>query len=163
MNLTDFFEKYGFLKPVDIEVNDYGKKRFVVDAEDVKQLKKEIKKMKLPKPSDAFWYITDNTVNLYKKKVKLKPGTVICKGNTFTTRDGQGVVAYEVEQKGKLVFVSSLSEFTVEGTKVDDSMKLYAVGIDGKRKKVNFKWTEDTTQWKKMQERNSKLKNMYNR
>ena len=163
LNLTDFFEKYGFLKPVDIEVNDYGKKRFVVDAEDVKQLKKEIKKMKLPKPSDAFWYITDNTVNLYKKKVKLKPGTVICKGNTFTTRDGQGVVAYEVEQKGKLVFVSSLSEFTVEGTKVDDSMKLYAVGIDGKRKKVNFKWTEDTTQWKKMQERNSKLKNMYNR
>lgn len=163
MDLTDFFEKYGFLKPLDIEVNDYGKKRFLVDAGDIKKLKRNIKKMNLPEPDDALWYITDNTIDLYKEKVKLELGTAICKGNTFTTKNFNGSVAFEVEQKGKLVFVSPLSEFTVEGVKVDCNTRLYAVGIDGKRKRVDFEFTDDIAQWEKMQKRNSKFKNMYNR
>ena len=77
--------------------------------------------------------------------------------------DWENVVAYEIFQNGKLVFVSPLNRFTVENVTVDAKTKVYAIGANGKRKKVNFQWTEDPEQQKNMKERELKYKNMYNR
>ena len=163
IDLTPFFERYGFLKPLRIEVNDYGKEWFEITEEEVKQLRKEIRDMKLPKLEVPFWYITDETVDLFRTSQPLQAGTAQCKGNTFTMDGWKGAVAYEVFQGKKRIFVSPLSHFTVEGLQVNADMKVYAIGSDGKRKKVDFQWTEDAEQWKKMQARGSKFKNMYNR
>lgn len=163
MDLTPFFEKFGFLKPFKQEVNDYGKKMFEVTAEDIARTRKEIKAKKYPKLQVPFWYITDNTVDLFKNPQPIEVGTAVCKGNTFMMEGWKGVVAYEVFQKGKLVFVAPLQQFTVEEVAVDTKTKLYAIGADGKRKRVDFQWTEDPEQQKKMQERTSKYGNMYNR
>ena len=163
MDLTPFFEKFGFLKPINIEVNDYGKEMFEVTEKDVKQLRKEIKSHKYPKLQMPFWYITDNTVELFKNPQPIKEGAAVCKGNTFTMKDWTNVAAYEVFQDDKLVFVSPLSQFTVEDVVVDAKTKVYAVGADGSREKVDFQWTEDLKQLEQMKKRNSQYKNMYNR
>ena len=163
MDLTPFFEKFGFLKPFRQEVNDYGKRVFEVTAEDIEQTRKEIKAKKYPKLQLPFWYITDNTVDLFKSPQPVKTGTAICKGNTFTMKDWKGVAAYEVFQKGKLVFVAPLQQFTVEGVIVDEKTKVYAIAADGKKTEGDFQWTEDLEQQRKMKERVSKYGNMYNR
>lgn len=163
LDLTPFFEKYGFLKPVKIEVNDYGKKMFEVTAEGVKQTRKEIKALKYPKLQVPFWYITDNTVELFKTPKPLEEGKAVCKGNTFKMENWKYVVAYEVFQKDKLIFVAPLNHFTVENAEVDTNTEVYAIAVDGSRKKVRFDWTEDAGQLKKMKERDSKFKQMYNR
>lgn len=163
MDLTPFFEKFGFLKPVKLEVNDYSKKMFEVTKESVKQTLKEIKEKKYPKLDIPFWYITDSTVELFKNPSPIKAGTAVGKGNTFAMQNWSGVAAYEVFQDGKLVFVSPLEDFTVEGVIVNQGTKVYAVGADGKRKKVDFQWKADLKQLEKMESRNSKFKNMYNR
>ncbi len=42
MDLTPFFEKYGILTPIEKEVNDYGKKKFVITKKQIEETKKEI-------------------------------------------------------------------------------------------------------------------------
>lgn len=163
MDLTPFFEKFGFLKPIKLEVNDYGKKMFEVTEEGVKKTRKEIKSQKYPKLQVPFWYITDRTVELFKNPRPIEKGVASCKGNTFTMKNWNHVVAYEVYQKGKLIFVAPLNHFTVENAEVDAKTEVYAIAADGNREKVDFEWTEDLEQLKKMKERNSKFKNMYNR
>lgn len=162
-DLTPFFEKFGFLKPIKLEINDYGKKIFEVTAADIAKTYKEIKDQKYPKLQVPFWYISDNTVDLFKNPQPIVVGKAVCKGNTFTMTDWENVVAYEIFQNGKLVFVSPLNRFTVENVTVDAKTKVYAIGANGKRKKVNFQWTEDPEQQKNMKERELKYKNMYNR
>lgn len=163
MDLTPFFEKFGFLKPIKIEVNDYGKEIFEVTAEGVKQTLKEIKSHKYPKLKVPFWYISDNTVQYFKNPQPIKKGTATGRGNTFTMQNWEHVVAYEIFQNGKLVFVAPLNNFTVENAVVDPDTKVYAIGADGNREKVNFQWSENLEQLKQMKMRNSKYKNMYNR
>lgn len=163
MDLIPFFEKYGFLKPIKMEINDYGKELFEVTEEDVKQLRKEIKAKKYPKLEIPFWYISDNTVELFKNPQPIKEGNATCKGNTFTMQDWEYVVAYEIFQNGKLVFVSPLNQFTVENTVVDAQTKAYAIGADGSRVKVDFQWSEDLEQLKQMKTRTSQYSKMYNR
>ena len=163
LDLTPFFEKYGFLKPFKMEINDYGKKMFEVTEEGVKQTRKDVKVKKYPKLKVPFWYITDNTVELFKSPQPIEKGTAVCKGNTFTMKNWKNVVAYEIFQNGKLVFVAPLQHFTVENAVVDAKVKGYAIDADGSREKVDFQWTEDSQQLEEMKRRNSKFKNMYNR
>ena len=162
-DLTPFFEKYGFLKPIKIEVDDYGKKLFEVTEETVKQTIKEIRQKNYPKLEMPFWYISDNTVELFKNPCPIEIGEAVCNGNTFTMQNGKGIVAYEVYQDGKLQFVSPLTHFTVEGIIVNEKTKIYAIGANGDREKIKFRWTEDPEQVAKMKNRDSKFKNMYNR
>lgn len=163
LDLTPFFEKYGFLKPIKMEINDYGKKMFEVTGEGIKQVCKDIKARKYPKLKVPFWYITDNTVELFRNPQPIEKGMAICKGNTFTMKNWKNVVAYEVFRNGKLVFVAPLQHFTVENVVVDAKTKVYAIASDGSREKVEFQWTEDLQQLENMKRRDSKFKNMYHR
>lgn len=66
LDLTDFFDKWGFLHAVDIEVNDYNSKRFTITKEQIDQLKAEIKAKNYPKPKHSDIYkITDSNVANY--------------------------------------------------------------------------------------------------
>lgn len=163
IDLTSFFEKYGFFTPIRMEVNDYGKKMFEVTEQQIAQTRKEIAAKNYPKLEVPFWYITDHTVGLFRHPSPISEGTAIGKGNTFTMLNWNQVAAYEVYEGDKLIFVSPLSRFTVEDKEVNASTRLFAIGVDGTRKEVKFQWTPDVAQLEKMKARNSQNKTMYNR
>lgn len=162
-DLTPFFEKYGFFTPIKMEINDYGKKIFEVTKEQISRTRQEIAAKNYPKQKIPFWYISDNTVEMFQHPQPISEGTASCKGNTFTMLNWNQVAAYEVYQNGKLIFVSPLSRFTVEEKVVDPATELYAIGTDGTKKKIEFTWTEDAEQIRKIKERASKNSNMYKR
>ena len=137
LDLTDFFRKWGFLKPVDVEIDDYGKGRLVVTEAQANKVVERVKALGLPKPSAAFEYITDNTVEVYKKNQNIGKGTATISGNTITTSGWTNVVAYEVYINDKLTYVSPNSKFTVKNG-LGDKYKVYAISAKGDRVEVSF-------------------------
>lgn len=106
VDLTEFFEKWGFFSPISIEIDDYGKKSLVVTAELIDNVKRRITSLGLRKPDVALEYITDRTCQLYKTKPAIVRGTATRSGNEITLSGWQNVVAYEVyNADNKLVFV----------------------------------------------------------
>ncbi len=67
VDLLDFFEKWGFLRPVDITVNDYGNKNFTVTEKQIADLKKEIEAKGYDKAPEDLYLITDENLDQYKK------------------------------------------------------------------------------------------------
>lgn len=65
LNMLDFFEKWGFLTPVDIELDDYGVKRFTITQEQIDALKAEINKKGYSMPHKDVHLITDNNKGAY--------------------------------------------------------------------------------------------------
>lgn len=162
-NLLPFFEKYGFLTLIDKEVKDYAVRRFVVTQEQIDDLKKEIEGKKYRCVDLPIWYITDNTLNLFKNPKPLMEGRAVAKGNTITMMGWNNVAAYEVYKEGKLVFVSPLSSFTVEDSEVDAETEVMAVDVYGNKHKVSFSWTEDAEQLKMLKKRSAKKKASFQR
>ena len=60
INLLQFFEDWGFLTPVDTEINDYGTKPFIVYQEDIDALKAEINALGYPAAPAELYNITDS-------------------------------------------------------------------------------------------------------
>ena len=61
MNLLDFFTKWGFLTPVDKELDDYGKKQLTVTQDMIDALKQKVNALGGTQPDVALEYISDNT------------------------------------------------------------------------------------------------------
>jgi hypothetical protein len=71
LDLTGFFEKWGFLTPVSVVLDDYGKKPLDITAEQVADTKARIAAAGYPAPphtTDGIIAIRDNNVNDYKAK-----------------------------------------------------------------------------------------------
>lgn len=66
VNLLDFFEKWGFLRPVNKSFDDYGTKPFIVTEAQITALKKEIESKNYMKAPDNLHLITDENVSNYK-------------------------------------------------------------------------------------------------
>lgn len=67
LDLTAFFEAWGFLTPVDITVNDYATKQFTITQQQIDNLKAEIAAKNYPQPAhNNIYSITDNNVSNYK-------------------------------------------------------------------------------------------------
>ena len=145
LNLLDFFEKWGFLTPVDKLIDDYGTKTLKVTEGMVDALRKRVESLGYSKLQDtALEYISDNTWELYKTKSQVIPGVSATRsGNTITIKNWQNVVVYEVrDEVDNLVFVSSgettpsaTDMFTLSGN-WNDGYKLYAVSAAGKRTEI---------------------------
>ena len=63
LDMTDFFEAWGFLTPIDMDINDYGVRRLTVTQEQIDEVKSYIAQKGYPKPLAEVHYITDDTVN----------------------------------------------------------------------------------------------------
>jgi len=63
LNMLDFFQKWGFLTPVDEKLNDYGTKRFTVTESQIDALKKEINQQGYLMPHKDVHLIQED--NLY--------------------------------------------------------------------------------------------------
>lgn len=160
MNLLDFFSKWGFLTPVNKEVDDYGIKQMTVTPSMIEALKQRVNALGLPTPDVALEYISDNTSELYRTKAEIIRGgnathsprtftvgsgknTVTYHGETITIPDWKNVVTYEVKDgTGKFILISSgenapspTDTFTIP-TGWKNGFKLYAVSATGKRVEV---------------------------
>ncbi|WP_394800974.1 M60 family metallopeptidase [Bacteroides pyogenes] len=143
-NLIGFFKKWGFLTPVDVEIDDYGKGQMKITQSQVDNIIKRVNDLGFPEPDVALEYITDNTVEVYKTKADIIPGTATRSGQVLTMTNWKNVVAYEVvnEEEGKMVCISdgvleasSIATFDVR-TPWQSSFKVYAVSATGKRVEV---------------------------
>ena len=67
LNLLDFFEKWGFLTPIDRDVNDYSKGRFTITEAQIASLKAEIEAEGYDSPHPDVHLITDDNIANYKK------------------------------------------------------------------------------------------------
>lgn len=144
-NLLDFFEKWGFLTPVDTELDDYGNKAITITQAEIDALKARVEALGFAKPDVALEYITDNTVDIYKNRPGVTAGTVVRDGNKLTMINWQNVVAFEVEDaSGKLVYIGTVADpgqNSVEMTlPVDwkDGFTVEAVSATGERTKAKL-------------------------
>lgn len=136
LNLQDFFTRWGFLTPVDITLDDYGSGRLTVTQERVDEIVARIDK--LPKPDACFEYITDKSVDVYKKNRAVEPGQASRAGNQLRMTGFSNVVAYEVyDADDRLIFVSPEPAFTIK-TAWKEGFKVYALAANGDKTKVNF-------------------------
>jgi hypothetical protein len=66
LDLTEFFEAWGFLTPINRTVNDYGSSAFIITQAQINALKDEIAAKGYPKPPKDFTRITDSNKDTYK-------------------------------------------------------------------------------------------------
>lgn len=66
LNLLDFFEKWGFLTPVDATLNDYGSKSFKITQAQIDALKQEINAAGYQKAADNLHLIDESNMYDYK-------------------------------------------------------------------------------------------------
>lgn len=135
-NLWNFFEKWGFLTPVDTEIDDYAKDKFVITETDIAALKVRIEGANYPVSTVPFWYITDQTKNIFKQA--FKKGTARKNGNSYTMTGWEGVAGYEVYTNGKLIFATASNQFTLVNTSADASTKVVAVKANGEKEEIQF-------------------------
>lgn len=66
LNMLDFFEKWGFLYPIDMDLNDYGSKKFTITSQQISDLKEEIKNARYTEPHKGVHLITDDNISNYQ-------------------------------------------------------------------------------------------------
>lgn len=145
-NLLDFFEKWGFLTPVDVEIDDYGKGMMTVTQARIDEIKQRVNALGLPKPDVALEYISDNTWELYKGKPAIVRGTASRSGDKLMMDGWRNVVVYEVVDTSsqRPVFICSgetipsNNDFFTLPFSWKSTYKVYAVAVDGTKVEVTF-------------------------
>lgn len=66
-NMLDFFEKWGFLTPINLQINDYGNKRIQITETQVNNLRSEIISKGYPTPAINVHELTDSNYRQYIK------------------------------------------------------------------------------------------------
>lgn len=146
-NLLDFFEKWGFLTPVDRTIDDYGTGQMTITQEMIDALRERVEKLGFPKPEAAIEYITDNNYASFRDQKPVVAGSATRSGTTLTMNDWQNVAVYEVREdsaQGRIVHVSDglLNPSATATFRVPDAWKenyhVYAVAWDNSRTEVKF-------------------------
>lgn len=145
LDLLDFFTKWGFLTPLDIEVDDYGKRQVTITQQRADEIRQRVAALNLPEPDIALEYITDNNQELFKMKPAVVPGTASRSEAKVTMKDWKNVAVYEVrDASDKLVFASegvlgpsTTASFTVPGG-WQSGYKVYALSATRQRTEVKL-------------------------
>lgn len=137
MDLTDFFVKWGFLVPVDLEVKEYGVVRMLtINEQQIADTKQRIATLNLPKPKHSLEYICEGNESLYLKNGAVVKGNAVRTGNKFMMRGWQNAVAFEIyDTENKLLFVSPNPSFRVDH-ELPETFKVYAIGVNGNKTEV---------------------------
>ena len=142
LNLFDFFERWGFLTPIDEHVGDYSGGQMTVTEARVEEIRSRVEEY--PKPAAAFEYITDENYELFQVPFgTVSVGSVSVVGGTEVSIEGcSNAVAYEVyDEADSLLFVSPAATneqdvtFTLT-TSWAGGFKVYAIAADGSRTEI---------------------------
>ena len=146
-NLIDFFEKWGFLTPVDKELDDYGQGQITITQSQIDDMKRRVESLEYPRPDVALEYITDNNYEIFKKKAAIVPGSAVRSGDKLTLKNWENVIVYEVRENGAegtlvcasdgVLAPSQTASFTIKGG-WKNTYNVYAVSWDNKRIEVIF-------------------------
>lgn len=158
-NLVDFFEKWGFLRPVEAYVHDYDHEWVVVTQEQIEEVRRRINSQNLRSLERIpLEYITDKNADLFKQARPIQVGKASRVGNEINFEGWRNVVAFEVlNAQGELIFVSdgtwtNGSNYRPEyymhlsvrkGLSWQQGYKVFAVSATGERIPVNItepKW-----------------------
>lgn len=147
LNLLDFFEKWGFLREIDRDIEDYWTERLTVTKSQIEDIKRRVNALGYEKPVEPIEYISDNNYRIFKEEKAVIPGIAQINGNVLTMTNWKNVIAYEIRDKsveGKLIAVSeginvpsNIASFEVRGG-WKESYKVYAVQYDNKRIEVKL-------------------------
>ncbi len=158
-DLTDFFEKWGFLSPINTIVYSYSTEPLVVTQARIDEVKARVKALGLPKPPVPLEYITDKTVEIVKRgQAVVKGGNASWSGVDLRISDWQNVMVYEIWDKpygtagARLLYVcdgydakktnSTNAKLAVARNYLDrfisntESFHPYAVGVDNSRTEI---------------------------
>ena len=142
LNLFDFFERWGFLTPIDEHVGDYSGGQMTVTEARVEEIRSRVEEY--PKPAAAFEYITDENYELFQVPFgTVSVGSVSVVGGIEVSIEGcSNAVAYEVyDEADSLLFVSPAATneqdvtFTLT-TSWAEGFKVYAIAADGSRTEI---------------------------
>lgn len=154
LDLTDFFEVWGFYRPIDVNYEQYGTARYNVTDAMIAASKARIAAKGYAK-APAIQYIEDRQIEdgttysnmgyytTYQNKTKIsKTPRYTLSGRTYTVSDCDQAVAVEVRQSaasglGELLYFSNLSTFTLPTSVSQSNISIYAVQYDGERILIN--------------------------
>lgn len=136
-NLTRFFKKWGYLKPFDGVINDYGEGRLTVTQKQIDEVIAEIEAKNYPEVTDMIEYISDSNWTIFKDKLPIQKGTASMSGPTIEMKNWQNVVAYEVYNGDELIFVSNIDSFQLNAP-ASEGTKVFAIAYNGEKIEVSF-------------------------
>lgn len=144
-DMTHFFEKWGYFKTVDKEIDDYGKRQFTITDPMITATRNKISNLGYAALTEPIEYITDGNYELFKTKPAVVQGSV-----TYSYTGGkdklvfsgwQNVVAFEIFDEAGTTLISVLdptypngsSGFTIPGTTAARKFTVKAVAANGTR------------------------------
>lgn len=137
MNLTRFFERWGFFVEVNESIDDYGTEELTITKKMVEEVKKRVQALGYPEPEHRFEYICDNNMKMYQTKQPVKQGTAVRNDKSITLKGWENAVAFEVRDNTRLIFVSPESTFTISKD-WEDKFKVFAISSTGQEVEVKF-------------------------
>ncbi len=135
-DMRPFFQAWGFLTPIDQDINDYGVKRMTVSEEQIQDVEDYLNAQGYGTISAPIHYITDGNLNIFMNNQSVRTGQASRNGNQISMTGWENVVAYEVYYNDALRFVSPFASFTIPP--LPESIEVFAVGPRGTRHKVNL-------------------------
>lgn len=144
-DLTDFFIQTGFLKPINMPINDYGIGWLTITQLQIDQTIADVQSKGYAQPvSPVIHYASAHSMQMFRDQLPLSGVTgigVTLSGNYLTTQhtDWLNAVAYETfDSSGNLIFVSisgtgDLNNLTTKIYYPNNALAVYAVGYDGQR------------------------------
>lgn len=147
-DLTDFFLNTGFLKPIQVTLDDYGLGDILITQSMIDQTVTEIQGKGYEQPvSPVIHYMSAHSAEIYKNKIQLSGETgvgVSLNGNRLIIQNNEweGAVAfetYDVNGNLKNISIVGTGDLSLTTTKIYytvNSLGVYAVGYDGEKKLV---------------------------
>ena len=135
-DLTEFFEDWGFFRPIDQDINDYGTRRLTVTQQQIDETKAYIAQKGYQVPNGAVQYITDGNLGAFKANNPVITGTANRTGHMLTMNGWHNVAVFEVYHNNQIIHISPRSSFSVPS--LPQTITVIAVGVNGSRHTVAF-------------------------
>ncbi|MBQ8864318.1 MAG: M60 family metallopeptidase [Rikenellaceae bacterium] len=98
LDMTEFFERWGFLTPVDgVWFSDYGAKQIYITQERIDKARKHM--AQYPKPTQPIHFISEHNMELFRNPAEVTVGTVekTTGSNRYWFKGWENCVAFIVE------------------------------------------------------------------
>ena len=135
-DLTDFFKAWGFLTPVDFEIDDYGISRFTVTESQIAETKNYIASKGYSKPDRIIQYMHDDAIEAFKAGSSIGIGNASKNGRTISMTNWKNVAVYEVYSGNEMKMISHFNTFTLPQDYPD--LRIIAIGVTGSKTAVNL-------------------------